>query len=118
MTFLALQLWILFLILDTFESFAPAFTFNDGLDKIFILGNNTGKVYSLNVESPTPSEYRICSDDSCSNILYDWRSDGSGQVSNGNYIQLRAMTAKAIKATISTTITIGGVSSTWEVQTK
>ena len=72
---------------------------------------------SITVTGDTGSEYRICSDASCTTTITDW---GSSEVtiSNGNYIQVRHISAAGGPAETQTTVSFGGRDIDWIATTE
>jgi len=73
--------------------------FNSVDTKMFMMGANTNTIYSYDINSVSSPQYRICSDAICNFILYDWRSDGTGQVNNMDYVQIQLISPNAATTT-------------------
>lgn len=79
--------------LSSMDTTLSTFGFNSTGDKAYIGGWDSDKIFEVNLGSGGHPEYRICADKLCSTVLYTWRDDSSGKVTNGNYVQLRTTSA-------------------------
>lgn len=89
---------------------------NEGESEIIQISGLTGSV-SVSVSGVGSPAFRICADASCDTVISGY-SSGSGSISDGQYLQLRA-TAGADKCGVgTTTVSVGGGMADWDLISK
>ncbi|MDX2263425.1 MAG: hypothetical protein NW215_00440 [Hyphomicrobiales bacterium] len=99
-----------------------AFTFNDvtAAAASTLTTSNIVQITGINASTPTgisggSASYRICADATCSTNPEFTTS--SGAITHNQYLQLRLTSAASDSATVSTTMSVNGVTDVWSVTT-
>lgn len=64
----------------------------------------------------TGGQYRTCNDASCTSVIQAFTST-AGNIAPGKYLQLQVTSSGSAGATVTATVTVGGVSDSWQVIT-
>lgn len=62
-------------------------------------------------------QYRVCSDAACSTVTQNWTAANNTIAMQGLYIQLRATSSASVATNFAVTLSIGSVSSVWNIST-
>lgn len=62
-------------------------------------------------------QYRVCSDAACSTVTTNWTNANNSIAMQGKYIQLRATSSASVATSFAITLSIGSVSSIWNMST-
>mgnify|MGYP006268678233 FL=1 len=69
---------------------------------------------SVSIAGQGSPQFQVCSDASCNTTLHTWAS--SGNIEDGEYLQIRMTAPTPAGATISSTVSVGSVSDDWQIQ--
>ncbi|GAB5388523.1 MAG: hypothetical protein Alpg2KO_14910 [Alphaproteobacteria bacterium] len=71
---------------------------------------------AISLAGDATASYRVCADSACNSVVENWTTS-SGQVTDGQYAQLRMIAATAFGETRSATLTVRDVDGAWSVST-
>ena len=93
-------------------------SFNPDGTKMYMFGNSSDAVYQYDIGSGGAPQYRVCENQSCSIVRYDWRNTSDVLVSSSDFIELRLNSSAATEATTFVTVEVGNLSDGWDVTTE
>jgi len=113
--------------LDLTDETPESFNFSDVTDQSVssVISSNILQVSgfsgpaSVSISGDGSPSYRVCEDSSCATVLTDWTSSASTiQYGSGQYFQQRHTSSSSNSTTTTSTLSVGGVSDSWNVTTQ